>query len=99
MTSSQAIYKCFTNSQISRNAITTFRIFSADWLDNHDRPAITNQSTREVTTGAVLQSVASSSCASDPVTIQAPAVVYNRGLSVPLVDLDCHYFDRESFHS
>src|ERR1700728_703843 len=99
MTSSQAIYKCFTNSQISRNAITTFRILSVDWLDNHDRPTITNQSTRKVTTGAVLQSVASSSCAPDPATVQAPAVVYNRGLSVPIIDPDCHYCDRESFHS
>src|SRR5271156_2854952 len=99
MTSSQAIYKYFTNSQISRNAITPFRILSADWLDHHDRPAITKQSTREVTAGAVLQSVTSNSCAPDPATVQMPAVVYNLGFPIPLVDPDCHYFDRESFHS
>lgn len=94
-----AIYKCFTNSQISRNAITPFRILSAHWLDDHDRPTITKQSTREVTACAVLESVASNTCAPDLATVQTPAVVYNLGISVPLVDPDCHYFDRESFHS
>jgi hypothetical protein len=89
----------FANSQFSCNAITPFRVLSADWLDDHDRPTIPRQSTREVTASTVLQPVAPKSCAPDPATVQIPAVVHNLGLSLPFVDPDCHYCDRESFHS